>query len=125
VSYLRVSMVKQGRSGLGLEAQRAAIADYLNGGQWKHVAEFVEVESGKRNDDKRPRLHELFRSLSPYDSRGISGKKLLQGEKDMKTAVVILVMFAAVALGACRREAPEYVPMKLGAELPAVSHAAR
>jgi DNA invertase Pin-like site-specific DNA recombinase len=58
VSYLRVSTDKQGRSGLGLEAQRAAVADFLNGGQWKHIAEFVEIETGK-NDD-RPMLREAL-----------------------------------------------------------------
>ncbi len=55
VSYYRVSTAKQGRSGLGLEAQRAAVAGYLNGGDWKMVAEFVEIESGKRSDN-RPQL---------------------------------------------------------------------
>ena len=54
VSYLRVSTQQQGRSGLGLEAQRRAVLDYLDGGKWKLVAEFVEVESGKRDD--RPKL---------------------------------------------------------------------
>jgi DNA invertase Pin-like site-specific DNA recombinase len=54
VSYLRVSTDKQGRSGLGLEAQREAVLRYLNGGQWKLLAEYVEVESGKRNS--RPQL---------------------------------------------------------------------
>ena len=44
VSYLRVSTDKQGRSGLGLEAQRDAVSRYLNGGRWKLVAEYVEVE---------------------------------------------------------------------------------
>ena len=39
---------------LGLEAQRAALASYLNGGDWNIVAEFTEVESGKRSD--RPEL---------------------------------------------------------------------
>lgn len=50
VSYLRVSTDRQGRSGLGLEAQRKAVADYLNGGSWKLLGEFVEVESGRRAD---------------------------------------------------------------------------
>ena len=54
VSYLRVSTAQQGRSGLGLEAQRRAVLDYLNGRRWKLIAEFVEVESGRRND--RPAL---------------------------------------------------------------------
>lgn len=54
VSYLRVSTDKQGRSGLGLEAQRAAVENYLNGGRWTLMAEYVETESGKRSD--RPKL---------------------------------------------------------------------
>lgn len=54
VSYLRVSTGRQGRSGLGLEAQRADVERYLNGGSWKLVAEFMEVESGRRAD--RPEL---------------------------------------------------------------------
>lgn len=59
VAYYRVSTAKQGKSGLGLEAQREAVNAYLNGGNWKLVSELVEVESGKRND--RP---ELAKALS-------------------------------------------------------------
>src|SRR6195952_1585041 len=58
VSHLRVSTERQGRSGLGLEAQRRAVADFLAGGSWRHVAELVEVESGSR--DNRPRLSEAM-----------------------------------------------------------------
>ena len=58
VSYLRVSTAGQGKSGLGLDAQRAAVRGYLNGGSWKLLAEVVEVESGKRND--RPKLAEAM-----------------------------------------------------------------
>jgi hypothetical protein len=58
VSYLlRVSTDRQERSGLGLEAQRKAVTDYLAGGG-SLVAELVEVESGAR--DTRPRLDEAL-----------------------------------------------------------------
>ncbi|NDD53797.1 recombinase family protein [bacterium] len=48
VSYLRVSTKKQGASGLGLEAQRAAVAEYAKREGLRVVAEYVEVESGKK-----------------------------------------------------------------------------
>ena len=59
VSYLRVSTGRQGRSGLGLEAQRAAVADFLAGGSSALIAEVVEVESGAKSE--RP---ELARALA-------------------------------------------------------------
>jgi DNA invertase Pin-like site-specific DNA recombinase len=59
IAYYRVSTDRQGRSGLGLEAQQAAVRAYLNGGDWTLVREFVEVESGKRDD--RPKLVEALR----------------------------------------------------------------
>ena len=54
VAYFRVSTTKQGIDGLGMDAQRNAIRNFLNGGDWKLLAEFAEVESGKRKD--RPEL---------------------------------------------------------------------
>ena len=54
VAYYRVSTERQGRSGLGLDAQRAAVAKYVAGVGGVVAAEFEEVESGKRND--RPQL---------------------------------------------------------------------
>lgn len=58
VSYLRASTARQGQSGLGLEAQRKAVADYLNGGNWRLIAEFVEVESGRNTS--RPKLQDAL-----------------------------------------------------------------
>ncbi len=54
VAYYRVSTDRQGRSGLGLEAQQKAVQDYLNGGAWQLVGEFTETESGRK--DARPEL---------------------------------------------------------------------
>lgn len=54
VAYLRVSTDKQGHSGLGLEAQRAAVTAHAETARGRIVAEHVEVESGRRRD--RPQL---------------------------------------------------------------------
>ena len=58
VSYLRVSTQKQEQSGLGLEAQRKTVEDYLNGDNWTLIEELVEIESGKNN--RRPKLVEAI-----------------------------------------------------------------
>lgn len=54
ITYYRVSTASQGRSGLGLEAQRHAVAAFCKARDCDVLAEFTEVESGKRND--RPQL---------------------------------------------------------------------
>jgi DNA invertase Pin-like site-specific DNA recombinase len=64
VTYLRVSTERQGQSGLGLEAQRVAVAAHVLS-RGDVVAEFVEVESGKRSD--RP---ELARALAEAKRAG-------------------------------------------------------
>jgi len=54
VAYFRVSTDRQGRSGLGLDAQRERVMNYLNGGSLSLIGEFTEVESGRINE--RPAL---------------------------------------------------------------------
>lgn len=65
IAYYRVSTERQGRSGLGLEAQREAVARQVVSTGGQVVAEFTEIESGKRND--RP---ELAKALAAARSRG-------------------------------------------------------
>lgn len=72
IGYLRVSTDRQGKSGLGIEAQRAAVAEYLNGGKWSLVKEFVEVESGKRTD--RPMLDEAIKACRVYGAKLVIAK---------------------------------------------------
>jgi DNA invertase Pin-like site-specific DNA recombinase len=72
VAYYRVSTDRQGRSGIGLEAQRAAVAAYLNGGRWTLGAEFTEVESGKNAD--RPQLAAAFKAARLYGAKLVIAK---------------------------------------------------
>jgi DNA invertase Pin-like site-specific DNA recombinase len=72
ISYLRVSTDRQGKSGLGLEAQRTSVTDFLNGGQWKLIKEFVEVESGKRAD--RPQLEAALAACRLHGAKLVIAK---------------------------------------------------
>jgi DNA invertase Pin-like site-specific DNA recombinase len=65
VGYFRVSTDKQGIDGYGIDAQRKAVRDRLNGGNWKLVASFTEVESGRRKG--RP---ELLKALAAAKRHG-------------------------------------------------------
>src|SRR4051812_509992 len=58
VAYYRVSTARQGRSGLGIEAQRVAVHRFAQAEGFELTAEFVEVETGKGSDalDRRPQL---------------------------------------------------------------------
>jgi DNA invertase Pin-like site-specific DNA recombinase len=71
-AYYRVSTQRQGRSGLGLEAQQKAVRDYQNGGDWRMVGEYTEVESGKRKD--RPKLAEALSACRVHGAKLIIAK---------------------------------------------------
>ena len=72
VSYLRVSTKEQGRSGLGLEAQREAVSAFLIGQGANLACEFIEVESGKRAD--RPKLAEALTMCRALGARLVVAK---------------------------------------------------
>ena len=96
VAYYRVSTDKQGRSGLGLEAQRQAVANYLNGRECRIIGEYTEVESGRRSD--RPesvkalaaaRLHQLPIPVAKVDrlTRSVAFlSRLLEAGVDVRFA---------------------------------------
>lgn len=73
IAYYRVSTDCQGRSGLGLEAQRTAVRTYLDGGRWELLAEYTEVESGKAADN-RPELHKALAHAKVTGARLIIAK---------------------------------------------------
>ena len=56
VLLFRVSTAKQGADGLGIDAQKKMCMDYLNGGKWKVIGEFIEVESGGKSEKERKQL---------------------------------------------------------------------
>lgn len=72
VSYCRVSTDKQGRSGLGLEAQRAAIEAYAAANAAQIIAEYVEIESGRKND--RAQLTAALRHARVHGARLVIAK---------------------------------------------------
>lgn len=72
IAYYRVSTVKQGQSGLGLEAQERAVMDYLNGGKWSLLKEYTEIESGKNNS--RPQLAEAIQACRVYGAKLVIAK---------------------------------------------------
>jgi DNA invertase Pin-like site-specific DNA recombinase len=72
VAYYRVSTARQGRSGLGLEAQQGAVLGYLKGIAGRLLAEFTEIESGKLNE--RPKLAQAIHRAKVTGSRLIIAK---------------------------------------------------
>src|SRR3954451_22312110 len=74
ICYYRVSTSQQGESGLGLQAQKCAVAQYLKGhnGEWEIAGEYVEIESGRRSD--RPQLDAALKAASLFKAALIVSK---------------------------------------------------
>jgi len=72
IAYYRVSTDRQCRSGLGLEAQRAAVGSYLAGIGGILIAEHTEVETGRRND--RPELQKALAACRKHKARLVIAK---------------------------------------------------
>jgi DNA invertase Pin-like site-specific DNA recombinase len=103
VAYYRVSTRKQGKSGLGLEAQQDAVRTHLNGGRWKMVAEFTETESGKRSD--RPQLSAALALCRLHNATLIIAKldRLARNVKFISNLMETSVEFVAVDMPTASR----------------------
>lgn len=96
IAYYRVSTKRQGASGLGLEAQREAVQQYLNGGAWDLVGEYTDIESGK-NDD-RPELAKAIAAAKRAQARLLIAKL---DRLSRKLSFVASLMESGVRFVAC------------------------
>ena len=67
IAYYRVSTIKQGHSGLGLEAQRTAVANYLKG-VCKPIEEHTDIESGTKKGNSREALNQAISSAKAHNA---------------------------------------------------------
>jgi DNA invertase Pin-like site-specific DNA recombinase len=104
VSYIRVSTARQGRSGLGLEAQREAIARFCNTEGFTLAGEYVEVESGKGADalERRPKLAAAIKAAKKVKGPVVVAKldRLSRDVNFISGLMTHKVPFITVELGA-------------------------
>jgi DNA invertase Pin-like site-specific DNA recombinase len=104
VTYMRFSTAKQGRSGLGLEAQREAIAQFCKRENFAIGSEYVEIESGKGADalERRPRLAAAIRAARKVKGPVVVAKldRLSRDVNFISSLMVHKVPFVTVELGA-------------------------
>ena len=107
IAYYRVSTVKQGQSGLGLEAQKASVAEYLSTAKGELINEFTEIQSGKQNN--RPELEKALRKCR------LTGSTLLIAKLDRlsrNAAFLINLQNSAINFVAC--DMPEANTLTVG-----------
>ena len=96
IAYYRVSTDKQGKSGLGLDAQKKQVRDFIANGNGRLTGEFIEVESGKNND--RPELAKAIRQSQ------LTGSKLVIAKLDRLSRSLNYITSLAEKIGraSCR-----------------------
>jgi DNA invertase Pin-like site-specific DNA recombinase len=85
VAYFRVSTREQGRSGLGIDAQRSAVVRFAEAEGFEVVAEFIEVETGKGADalDRRPQLAAALAEARQHGKCSVAVSKLDRLSRDV------------------------------------------
>lgn len=96
VTYYRVSTKRQGKSGLGLDAQREAVEDFLAHNAYLMDSEFIEIESGKNN--KRPVLQQALKACKENNATLVIAKldRLSRSVAFISTLMESTVEFIAV-----------------------------
>ena len=104
VAYTRVSTKKQGKSGLGLEAQQEALAQFAEAEGYKLIETFSEVETGKGADalDRRPKLKAAIAKAKEHEAPIIVSKldRLSRDVHFISGLMVHEVPFIVTELGA-------------------------
>ena len=103
ISYIRVSTQRQGRSGLGLEAQRASNIAFAAAEGFEIIAEYIEVHTGKGHDalDRRPQLVEALAHAKKLKCAVLVAKldRLSRSVSFISTLMAKRIPFIVVALG--------------------------
>ena len=105
VAYFRVSTREQGRSGLGIDAQRAAVTRFAAAEGFEIVAEFIEIETGKGADaiERRPQLAAALAAARRHGKAPVVVAKLDRLSRDVAFVARLMVEkvpFISVELGA-------------------------
>lgn len=109
VCYYRVSTREQGRSGLGLEAQKSTASQWVSGRGGEIIAEHVEVESGKRKRKRRPILDQAIAEAQS------TGATLLVAKVDrLSRDVEFLFNLRNSKIDFCACDLPDFSTLSLG-----------
>ena len=105
VAYFRVSTREQGRSGLGIDAQRAAVVRFADAEGYEVVGEFAEIETGKGEDaiERRPQLAVALAEARSHGKCAVAVSKLDRLSRDVHFISGLMahrVPFVVAELGA-------------------------
>lgn len=111
IAYYRVSTKSQGESGLGLEAQKAAVRAYLNGGEWELKGEYEEIVSGTRKGaGKRVELEKAIEACKLHKATLVIAKF---DRLHRNVAALTALMESGVPMVACDNPTANDLTIKL------------